>query len=167
MAPWGCASLKLSIPLFPFIYHPRSATIHLTSATIASIILRVCRCRARVLPPFPPLYRAAFTASARSTRSAPNLAAVPRSVSYRLQVKHAPIVDNMSSSGDDTPLVRGNDQGEFVHDSTFCTRYGYLTPTRRSSLLNSTLFTTQPHHFPSTFLDRVRSTLVRRIFHAL
>lgn len=141
--------LNSAFLFFPLIYRPRlfapSFLPSPPSSTIASLVLRVCCRQARVSPPLLSSYRTASSASARSTRFAPNPAECTRP-SYRLRVKRAPIAVAMSSSGDDTPLVRGSDQGELIHESAFCTRYGYLTLTRRSPLWNSTL----PSHHPAS-----------------
>ena len=111
VVPWGCASLKLSISLFC----PSLTCVLLpSSATIASLLPRVCRRQAYAYPRFLLFYRARSSASARSTRSAPNLAERPPSAFSCLQFRRVPIADTMKSVGGRAPLEQPDIQGEFT-----------------------------------------------------
>jgi hypothetical protein len=89
---------------------------------IASIARRVCRCQARVPPRSPPFHGLRSFLPARIPRSAPDFAAEhARSFSNYPHSRRAPAFPIMSSSDDDTPLVRGKDQGE-------CAQHPALSP---------------------------------------
>jgi hypothetical protein len=112
------------------------------TSTIASLAFRVFRRQARVLTRLLPVYRVPSFASARSSaESAPDNAAYDsRSVFHYLRPQRAPVASIMSSSDDDTPLVRGKTAGESTpRVALVYARHGYLPLTRRSPSSNSTL----------------------------
>lgn len=146
VAPWGCASLKLSIPPLALLrVLPPSATI---IASFTSIVSLLCRCprRASLRLSLSPGART-HTSAARSALSATNNAAHARSLLRYPRLQRAPIVSTMSSSDDDTPLAKGKDQGKSTCPATnaFRTRHAHLTLHAPISLDFLFLLYTCPH----------------------
>jgi hypothetical protein len=130
---------------FPAHLSPAS---FLSSSTtnIASLTSRVCCRQARVFTQLLPCYRVRSFASARFTaESAPdNAERNRRSVFHHLRPQRAPIASIMSSSDDDTPLVRGKPEGECTARIAHVqARHGYLPLARRLPLSSSTRLTLQ------------------------
>lgn len=155
MAPWRCASLKLSIPLFPLIYHPRPLILphHPPFSPRSRCEIAVARhASARHHCPSTgplPLLPHDRLDQRRTSLHSHVLSSIARKSSTRRDLTPCPLQAAILLSPKGPTKVSPSLRALFA-------RYGYLTLTRRSPLLNSAL-TTQPTP-PSATLDLLPST---------
>lgn len=96
--------------------HP-STTSALPTATIFALrpsLLRFCLAQARAEPPLQRIRCIYSSAIAKSPGRSPDIVEYSRPLFHYPRHQRSRIASRMSSSDDDTPLVRAKDQGEFT-----------------------------------------------------